>query len=140
MASNLTTIGVRFQAVILFCFCAGCGAGASVVQGTVTFAGKPVEEGTIVFEPADGSGASFQGVIEDGRYEVTEGVLLGKKVVRIRGFQRTGRKVEAGLPLPPGTMIDEVRQIIPAQYNDQSDLTIEAVAGQVNHFDFDLDP
>ena len=120
--------------------CIGCGGSdLSTVEGTVTFDGEPVEEGSIVFEPADGVGPAAGGTIEQGRYRLAgdAGVVPGQKTVRISAVRSTGRQVEAGSPAPEGTMVDEVEQYIPVQYNQKTTLTAEVPPGQVT-LDFDL--
>ena len=42
----------------------------STVQGSVTFDGQPVGQGSIVFEPSDGVGPVSGGSIEQGRYRL----------------------------------------------------------------------
>src|SRR5215472_8383521 len=76
----------------------GCGSGKVPVNGSVLFAGKPVEEGMIAFEPADGKGPTTGGKIEEGRYELVgeAGAMPGQKIVRIVALRKTGRMVPAG--------------------------------------------
>jgi hypothetical protein len=45
--------------------------------------------------------------------------------------------MEAGPPEPPGTMVDEVKPFIPANYNESSSLKIEVKMGSAKH-DFEL--
>ena len=136
-------------ATALLLFCLGCGGAHVTIEGAATFDGQPIESGSIVFEPADGKGASTGGKIADGRYSVNseegisvnseEGIARGKKIVRITGVRKTGRQIEAGPPAPPGTMVDEIQKYIPASYNTQSTLTCEIAAGS-NEVDFHLQP
>ena len=122
-------------------FFVGCDAGRVTIEGAVSFDGHPIESGSIVFEPADGKGASTGATIADGRYSLNnqEGIAAAKKVVRITGVRKTGRKIEAGPPSPPGTLVDEVERYIPAIYNKKSTLTCEIAAG-ANELNFDLEP
>jgi hypothetical protein len=113
---------------------AGCNHGRVTVQGEVTVAGKPLESGSICFEPADGKGATCGGGISAGRFELSssEGVFPGKKIVRITAVQKAGKKISAGPPLPPGSMIEETKvSKLPPQ-------EVEVVEGQANVFSFDL--
>jgi hypothetical protein len=111
---------------------------SNTIEGAVTFDGKPVEQGSITFEPASGTGPSAGGTIQNGRYAVdAEGVTPGEMIVRISAVRSTGKKIEAGPPEPPGTMVDEVRPYIPAAYNEQSTLKAEVKAGKVTQ-DFAL--
>lgn len=121
-------------------FVAGCGQPAAVVEGTVTFEGKPVPEGSISFEAPDGSIPTFGGAIKDGAYRVE--VPAGgpaRRVVRVVASRLTGRKVPAGPPFPPGTMLDEIERA-PARYNDRSTLETDLRPGEVTRFDVDIQP
>ena len=121
---------------------AGCGKGKVPIHGTVLFEGTPVEEGMISFEPADGKGPTTGGLITAGKYDLTDQACstVGEKIVRIVALRKTGRKIPAGSPAPPGTMVDELIQCIPKQFNDQSTLKVQVTAGKANTHDFDLKP
>ncbi|MGI6416697.1 MAG: hypothetical protein ACOX1P_13580 [Thermoguttaceae bacterium] len=116
--------------------CAGCGGSSlATVQGTVTFDGEPVQQGSIAFEPADGVGPVAGGMIEGGKYVLAgeTGVTPGKKIVRITATRSTGKKIEAGPPEPEGTMVDEIVSFIPEIYNQKSTLTVEVATGEATH-------
>ena len=120
----------------------GCGDGRVVVKGTVRVDGKPAEQGAINFAPLDGQGPSTGGMIDKGMY-VLEGktaVLPGKKRVSITPVLKTGRRIPAGQPFPPGTMVDEVRHVPPDldELNKEVLANVEVVAGKVNQLNFDL--
>ena len=120
----------------------GCGGGGKVVvKGTVRVNGKPAEEGSINFAPLDGVGPSTGGKIENGTYEL-EGkaaVVPGKKRVSIAPVQKTGRRIPAGSPFPPGTMVDEVVNFPDLDVLNKDLLSnVEVVPGKVNEIDFDL--
>ena len=106
---------------------AGCsGDGLNAISGTVTLDGRPIENGTIEFLPADGQGPTAAAVIEGGQYEVR--VAPGAKEVRIVGYRKTGeRHVAPGDPSSP--MIDIQEQIVPAKYNANSELRCEIGTG-----------
>jgi hypothetical protein len=120
----------------------GCGDGRVAVNGTVLFEGTPVEEGMITLEPVDGQGPTTGGMITAGRYDLRgeARATVGEKIVRIVALRKTGRKVPAGSRAPPGTMVDEVIQCIPQQFNDQSTLRVRVTAARSNTHDFDLKP
>src|SRR5262245_38093330 len=128
-------LGPACAAVLLV---AGCGDGRVRVHGTVLFEGKPLEEGFVSFEPADGVGPTTGGAITGGKYDLTgeARATAGEKIVRIIGSRKTGRKVPAGNP--PGAMVDEWVQCIPKQYNDQSTLRVTIPPGRANNHNFDL--
>ena len=121
-----------------FPFLAGCGGTVSV-EGSVTFNDEPVSEGSISFESPDGSTPTFGGKIENGSYRIVDmpSNAAGSRIVRIVASRKTGRKVPAGPPFPPGTMLDEIERT-PTHYNDKSTLTAELRKGELNHFDFAL--
>ncbi len=122
----------------------GCGGSSGPQRanaaGKVTFDGQPVEQGAISFAPmGNTTGPSSGGEIIDGHYSIARAVgpVVGTHRVEIQAMRRTGRQIESGPPAPPGTMVDEVEQFIPAKYNSQSELTAEISAGK-NTVHFEL--
>jgi len=122
----------------------GCGEAPPkrvAITGTVKLDGKPVESGSITFIPEpDSPNPSAGGEIKGGEYILTAdaGPSSGKYRVEIRWSRPTGKKVPVGSPSPPGTMMDEVKEAIPAKYNTQSTLEREISADE-NTVDFDLE-
>lgn len=115
---------------------AGCGNRSSSVEvvGKVTLDGQPLANGTISFVPADGATASAGGQIKDGTYSVA--MPPGKKRVLISASKVVGkRQVYQGDPKSP--VIDEVRELIPPQYNASSTLTADVDEERCKH-DFPL--
>ncbi len=126
-----------------FCVClilggAGCSRDEVVrasVDGNVTFDGKPVESGTILFIPEPGVvGPPVQVMIENGKYASPEssGPTVGQNAVQIFAVRKTGRilKIE-------GQESAEEVQYIPKKYNDESTEKVEIQSGK-NHFDYEL--
>lgn len=126
-------------ALVVLALGAGCGRERFPVRGTVTFDGKPVEEGTISLEPADGQGPTTGGRIVDGKYELLGAAApkAGKKIVRIFAARKTGRQVEVPAVDTP-TMVDELERYIPEIYNTQSTLSCEVSSQGTNRIDFHL--
>ena len=126
---------------VLLVVAAGCGgSNRAAVTGEVTLDGQPVEGGTISFIPADGAaGPPAWGKIEAGRYSIParEGPPPGTSRVEIRWTRKTGRKLPAVPPAPPGEMIEETVEAVPARYNARSELKAEVQGGK-NTFDFKL--
>jgi hypothetical protein len=120
--------------VVLLGACLGCGRGGIPVAGTVSVAGKPVTEGTITFEPADGKGTTVGAMIHEGQYRVGKeaGMQPGKKLAHIMAVYKTGQQVAVGTPSPPGTMADEIKTISPAAE------ACEVSLGPENRLDFDV--
>jgi hypothetical protein len=111
---------------------AGCGGSSLVpVTGTVTYKGKALPQGTIMFQPEQGRAAS--GKIKDGQIvEVTthtlnDGLAVGKYRVSITAVAN------------PEDMYAKHESLIPAAYNspDKSGLTAEITSGK-NELKFDL--
>ena len=127
--------------ILSLCCLAGCGGNGNLasVQGNVTLDGTPLEQGSIVFEPENGDGPVTGGTIVNGKYQLegSSAAQPGQKIVRINASRSTGRKIEAGPPSPPGTMVDEVLYV-PVEYNEKSKLRVQLDAGKSTH-DFTLE-
>lgn len=131
----------RFFTILLAAVFAGCGGSRMTVEGTVTFDGQPIPEGSIVFDAADGRGQAAGGKIKDGKYEFSADAptFAGEKIVRVKAVRKTGRQVQAGPPAAPGTMVDEIVKYLPEIYDSrQSPLRCQVVAGETNRHDFAL--
>lgn len=99
-------------AVLIASVAPGCGPRAIPrfdLSGTVTYEGKPVPRGYIVFRPdreagRDGPGA--QADIRDGTYATLpgQGTIGGAHVVQIFGFDGKPYEVPAGMPGGPALM------------------------------------
>jgi hypothetical protein len=105
--------------------------------GSVTFEGRQVEHGMIVFRPLDGGNAPAGAAIAEGRFAIAG--RPGRHRVEIRGT----RPVDASqqprtMPRIEGAPIYE--DFIPPAYNTESTLEVDVAAGSSNEFDFDLQP
>jgi hypothetical protein len=120
----------------LFIALSGCGPSKSVVEGRITLDGKPLPSGTISLEPTVSGGKAFDSDINDGKYciEIPREDASGKYVIRIMSLQPTGRKLAAGPPAPPGTMIEEIADAIPEQYNAKSTLQVDLASSGPHDF------
>lgn len=108
--------------------CSKSGPSRSDVTGTVTLDGQPVEEGEVLFIPADGVGPSDACPIVAGEFKGE--VAPGSKRVEINATKDTGEVAADGLP--------DYRNVIPAQYNSESTLTAEIGEGKASPITFDL--
>lgn len=120
-----------FVVAVALVSAAGCGGNGDPRQnnlsGNVTFGGKPIPAGSIVFEPDASKGNTGpQGLadIRDGKYDTSatgKGTVGGPYIVRITGFDRVEEneyepatplfaeyKIEADLPEETGKMDFEV--------------------------------
>jgi hypothetical protein len=126
--------GVLGLAALALAGCGDHGPKTYPVKGTITYKGKAVPHGTVMFQPENGPAAT--GDIKDGNYVLQtdkfNGAVLGKHKVTIIAFQdQAGRLPEERTPFPP--------PIIPDKYStpDRSGLT-SVVEAKENVFNFDL--
>jgi hypothetical protein len=116
---------------------AGCSDGKPTkgeVTGTVTVDGAPAETGAIAFIPVDGQSATAGGSIEKGQYTAAK-VSPGKVKVEIRVSKIVGQKKLYDTPDSPVQPVME--EVLPAKYNDATELSVEVVPGPNQH-DFNL--
>jgi hypothetical protein len=98
-------------ALLIIAVVSGCGSEEQVydLSGEVSFQGKPVPMGTIVFEPdvtKGNNGPSGYAKIRDGRYDTRDeegqGTMGGPHLVRILGLDGVARgELLHGLPVFP---------------------------------------
>lgn len=116
--------------------CGGDGVERSAVSGSVTLNGEPVEQGMILFSPL-GEGPSAGGNIEQGQYKIEgdRGPSPGNYRVEIRAYRGTGRTTHDAAS---GTTQEVKVPIIPARYNNNSELKVEITPDASNQYDFEL--
>jgi hypothetical protein len=112
---------------------AGCGGNSDgferfPVEGTITLDGSPLKSGTITFI-AQQQGASSSVDVTDGAFHLgkSDGLSPGPYKVEIFSIQPTGKKVPSAED--PQTLIDETTNLVPRQYNVQSQLKAEIPPG-----------
>jgi hypothetical protein len=117
----------------------GCGESGPArvgVSGSVSLDEQALN-GDILFIP-EGAGQSARGKVENGVFSVPQqrGLTPGKYRVEIVAYQPTGKQ------LPdtdvPGGMTDELRQVVPARYNRQSELVVDIDAEGADQLTFKL--
>ena len=123
----------------------GCGAAPpqqAAVHGRVTYRGKPIEQGTIVFHPLAPLKARPAGAdIVNGTYAINEnGPVLGMHRVEIQAYRKTGRKIPdlmGDVSIPNRPLVDETVPLLPASFNVESTLTADITTSD-NTVDFNL--
>ncbi|HJZ58524.1 MAG TPA: hypothetical protein VKE74_26520 [Gemmataceae bacterium] len=106
------------------------------VTGTVRLDDQLLPRGSIALEPIDGTpGPGGGGGINEGKYEIKQGLRPGRYRVEIRSTITINRKVRN--PTIPSEMVDEEVSVIPEEYNTQSSLIREVKPGS-NVLDFPL--
>lgn len=113
---------------------AGCGGGGGEVSGTVTYDGKPVEQGSISFVPADGKGPTTGDAIKDGKYTVHK-VPAGTAKVIIYGSKMAEKKKMYNDP--KADWVQTATDYIPDKYNKATELKYDVQSGNQTK-DFDL--
>ena len=120
---------------------AGCGGnsnplGRLAISGNVSLDGQPLNDGTIQFAPKDPAGVSSGAVITNGTYSISaeQGLPAGTYIVRISAPEGGPVDVE------PGGDATETyaTERIPAEYNTDSQHTVEVKPGEENTFDFPI--
>ena len=146
-----TRLGRRLQGrLLLMCwltiFAAGCGSGTTIelapVHGTVTYQGKPLQQGRVVFQPeTDTPGPPATAAIQpDGSYVMTtigrDGAPVGKHVVTVH-CRREITKEEASAN---SQVLQVGESLIPRKYSkaDQTPFHYEVQEGS-NEFDITLE-
>ncbi len=99
------------------------------VTGEVFVNGKPLTNGSITLEPADGKGGVYGEQIQAGHFLIK--ASAGEKRVSITASRPSN---ELG---PDGKPMDE--QFIPAQYNAKTKLTTKVSPNQKNVFEFKIE-
>lgn len=118
--------------------------------GTVKLDGTPLPNAVVTFETDDGQ-FSYGMTDSAGNYKLRfdsakDGVIPGKKIVRISTTRKIPGLNEVGPAREPEEMSDEAIRTetsaasderVPPRYNQQSELTVE-VSPDRTQFDFDL--
>jgi hypothetical protein len=111
--------------------CSGSKTDRGAISGAVTLDGKPLEQGSILFTPIEGTRGSVAGAkIENGRYQLpaTIGPAIGRSRVEIRGMRKTGKMVPKAFGRP-GEMVPEHVDAVPPKFNSKSELKAEIKPG-----------
>jgi hypothetical protein len=124
-----------FLAGVLPLLFIGCGPESKMatINGTVTIDGKAPATGSISFVAVDGLTPNTGTTITDGKF--TSEVPIGESKVEIRVSKVVGKKKLYDTPDSPEQEIME--EILPAKYNEQTELRVTAQKG-VNEKNFDL--
>ena len=124
----------------------GCDSGpeTAIVTGKVSFRGKPLHYGTVMFQHEAGGQPAIGTIQSDGSFQlatpgVGEGVRVGPQLVRITSFEgndpNNPKKLGSGEPVLG-------RTLIPTKYSSfgASGLSVEVKPGEPQSFEFDLTP
>lgn len=127
---NQMSVAVRAFLIVMITSILGCGGQSEYtgekrfpVSGTVTYGGEPVASGMISLIPEDGGSNPAGGPIENGAFKIPAAKGPNKTTYRVAVYWRkpTGKKIKDA---DTGEEIDEVKQVIPAKYNDATELSV----------------
>jgi hypothetical protein len=119
----------------------GCGPTSSrrAVKGTVTYQGKPLENGTITFQTTTAPPAMAGGSpIKDGKYEIPADKGLEPGTYRVL-ISAAGPPAKQTVAERAAGASPRASEVIPAKYNAESTLTAEITSGGSAPVDFALD-
>lgn len=122
--------------------CLGCSSdeGLQSLSGSIEFKGKSLPEGQIQFESVDQLGKPYftGAMIQNGEYFVPKkfGLPAGSYRARINAASEAFY-----IPGPPGTTekVLATKEMIPAEYNADSEQVVEVKVGNENVFDFNIE-
>ncbi|MCP4099773.1 MAG: hypothetical protein GY748_26455 [Planctomycetaceae bacterium] len=125
----------------------GCGNGrpfdSVIVEGVVSYAGSPINNGEIRFYPKSGTKGPVSGApIKNGNYVVTSkgGVPVGEHLVKIQAFE-AGKVLDKSIPSEIAEdFAGDLEQLLPARFNTASVLSVTIKEGAARQqIDFDLE-
>jgi hypothetical protein len=128
--------------LLLLALLAGCGkndGNHNAIQGDVKLDGKPLEQGSILFTPTEGTkGVVTGGEINNGHYQLAgkNGAAAGWNRIEIRAVRKTGKMVQKPLA-PQGEMVEEYGEAVAPKFNSSSTLKVEVKPGE-NKADFEV--
>ena len=116
--------------------CSGGPEGPAVfpVEGTVNFAGAPVDDGRITFRMTEGTQMAYSTEIKGGQYKVE--AEAGKATVEIIASRPVPGKFDTSNPDDEPQPVGEM--YIPEKYNAKTTLTADIAASPENKIPFDL--
>src|SRR5438128_2560079 len=123
----------------LICGCGSDPLGRHAISGAVTVNGAPLEKGNVGFQPVEKGTTSGGAAISGGKYSVPrdKGLPAGKYRVSISA-PAPGTGTEAQKNVAPGEPLPVPQELIPAEWNVNSEHTIEVTDKGPFVFDFDV--
>lgn len=120
----------------------GCGPAnpldRKAISGEVTLDGVPLESGSITFAPQQKGGVDSGAEIVNGQYEIeaVKGLPVGDYLVRIHS-SKGGDSTPSDAP-PGPTAKPAPAELIPAEYNSNSNHVVTVTAEGPNEFSFHI--
>jgi hypothetical protein len=124
------------MAALLAGGCGGMTSSGYSASGTVTWKGRPLDQGSIQFLPEGGPGLMVGAEVRDGRYALPNPPGLAPGTYRVRIHSRSGVNPTG---IPDVHLADpNSRERIPPEYNENTTLKAELTADGPKTFDFTL--
>jgi hypothetical protein len=136
---------IIFSCLSLLAMICGCGEsdplGRKAISGSVKLNGAPIENGNIGFQPTEQGTTSSGTVIAAGKYSIPreKGLPVGKYRVTINA-PKPGTGTAAPKDVMPGDPLPVSQEMIPPEWNTNSDQFIEVKSSGPFVFDFDVKP
>ena len=117
--------------VVVWTLC-GCGASGPEkvdIAGTLTYQGKPVNDGAVMFLPAEGSSVPIHPVqVVGGKFEASgeNGLIVGKYRVQFHSYEKVFGGDNEGDSVP-GMELN--KELLPEKYHQRSTEVFEAKSG-----------
>jgi hypothetical protein len=132
--------------LVVLVFAAGCSDsndGRLPISGTVKLKGQPIPEGAIViFEPLEKQETAGNATVSGGEFSIPRivGLKPGKYLVRITaGDGKTAvNPVDPTSPPGPGGSNIISKDLVPRDWNVNSNQQVTVTKGGANKFDFDI--
>jgi hypothetical protein len=101
------------------------------LRGDIVYQGHRIDRGTIIFDPVSGELEKCSAIIRSGSFCVPsiEGLRRGQSyVLRIYAYRTAERSPQGAIE---DATVDRQQQILPAEFNKESQLTFEASRGNL---------
>ena len=130
---------VMFGLALLLTLFVGCGPESGTrrpISGSVTFQGKPVKMGSISFLST--AGPQGGGLLQEGKFQIPAEMGLEPGTYKVsvswaEGVEQLSPTQSANGEGP------SAREMIPAKYNAETELSVEVTSDGPNKFDLKLD-
>jgi len=128
--------------ILAVCFAVGCGdktGGRVGLSGTVTFQGKPLDRGNILFIPSTPGPTQTGAEIKDGKFTIIkeQGLVPGKYKVSISSPDGVTPDASSNQPPGPSGNFASKERITP-EFNTNSKEEIEVKADGPNQFELKI--
>ena len=133
--------GLLTASLLNFAGCGQTGPERAAVEGNVVIGGEPLKAGRILFLPmAPTEGPATSVAVVDGAYRTdrSAGPLVGQHRVRVEAALDLGFAIDDEQAFAAQVAVPSMKQIVPPEFNENSQLTAEIRASEVNRCDVSI--